>query len=68
MAASEAQLKANKKYQQKFDKVQIRVLHEEKEAIDCHAELMGESTNAFVRRAIAETIDRDKAVGRFIIK
>ena len=59
MATSEAQLKANKKYQNKFDKVQIRVTHEEKEAIDLHAKTMGESTNAFVRRAIAETIARD---------
>jgi predicted HicB family RNase H-like nuclease len=59
MATSEAQLKANKKYQHKFDKVQIRVSHEEKAAIDQHAESMGESTNAFVRRAIAETISRD---------
>lgn len=59
MATSEAQLKANKKYQHKFDKVQIRVSHEDKEIIDRHAESMGESTNAFVRRAIAETIARD---------
>lgn len=59
MATSEAQLKANKKYQQKFDKVQIRVSHEDKESIDRHAASMGESTNAFVRRAIAETMERD---------
>lgn len=61
MATSEAQLKANKKYQHKFDKVQIRVSHEEKAAIDKHAEATGESTNAFVRRAIAETIARDNS-------
>ena len=59
MAVSEAQLKANKKYQSKFDKVQIRVSHEEKESIDRHAASMGESTNAFVRRAITEAIARD---------
>ena len=59
MPASEAQIRANKKYQKKFDKVQIRVSHDEKELIDSHAESMGESTNAFVRRAIAETIERD---------
>ena len=45
MAASEAQLRASKKYQQKFDKVQIRVPHDEKEQIDAHAERMGESVN-----------------------
>ena len=61
MATTEAQLKANRKYQQKFDKVQIRVSHDDKKIIDQHAESMGESTNAFVRRAIAETIERDNA-------
>ena len=60
MAASEAQLRASKKYQQKFDKVQIRGPHDEKEQIDVHAERMGESVNTFVRRAISEAIDRDK--------
>ena len=60
MTVSEAQLRANKKYQKKFDKVQIRVTHEDKQIIDDHAESMGESTNAFVRRAINETMVRDK--------
>ena len=59
MVASEAQLRASKKYQQKFDKVQIRVPHDEKEQIDVHAERMGESVNTFVRRAIFEAIERD---------
>lgn len=59
MSVSEAQLKAAKKYQQKFDKVQIRVPHEEKDAIDAHAAKMGESVNTFVRRAIAEAMERD---------
>ena len=59
MTASEAQLRAAKKYQQKFNKVQIRVPDEEKEQIDAHANKMGESVNSFVRRAIAETMERD---------
>ena len=59
MAQTEAQLRASKKYQSKFDKVQIRVPHEEKNVIDAHAEKMGESVNSFVRRAIAETMERD---------
>ena len=61
MSTSESQLKANKKYQQKFDRVQIRVSHDDKNRIDHHAEMMGESTNSFVRRAIEETIERDNA-------
>ena len=60
MAASEAQLKASKKYQQKFDRLQIRVTHEEKIVVDEHAKSMGESTSAFVHRAIFETLSRDK--------
>lgn len=59
MAVRESQLRASKKYQDKFDKVQIRVTHEEKEIIDLHAKAMNESVNAFVHRAIFEAISRD---------
>lgn len=59
MSTSEAQLRANKKYHQKFHKLQIRVSLEEKDAIDAHTETIGESVNSFVRRAIFETIERD---------
>lgn len=58
--ASEAQLKANKKYHDKFDNIRIRVPGGEKEIIDAHAAEMGESVNTFVRRAIAEAMERDK--------
>ena len=61
MAVSKAQLEANKKYDNKFDKVLIRVPSGEKELIAAHAEEQGESVNSFVRRAISETIERDKA-------
>lgn len=61
MALSEARLRATKKYQDKFDRVQIRVTHEEKEALENHAEVIGESVNSFVRRAITEAIARDQA-------
>ena len=60
MAVSKAQLKANKKYDNKFDKVLIRVPSGEKEMIAAHAEEQGESVNTFVRRAIFEAIERDK--------
>lgn len=59
MALSEARLRATKKYQDKFDRVQIRVTCEEKEALEKHTEAIGESVNSFVRRAIAEAIERD---------
>lgn len=60
MAVSEAQIRATKKYHQKFERIQIRVVPEEKDSVEQHAEAMGESLNTFVRRAIAETIERDK--------
>ena len=61
MAQTEAQLRASKKYHQKFDDLRIRVPVGEKELIDKHAQQMGESINAFAKRAIAEAIERDQA-------
>lgn len=59
--ASEAQLRANKKYDQKFHKLQIRLTHDEQDILESHIENTGESVNAYVRRAIFETMERDKA-------
>ena len=61
MAQTEAQLRASKKYHQKYEYLQARVNPAEKEAVTAHAEAMGESLNAFMRRAFAETMERDKA-------
>ena len=44
MSASESQIKANKKYHAKFERVFIRVSPEEKVAIEKHAEKMNEIT------------------------
>ena len=60
MALSEARLRATQKYHNKFERIRIRVTPEEKEAIEAYAEEINESVNAFVRRAIAETMDREK--------
>lgn len=60
MPQTEAQLRASKKYHDKFDDLRIRVPAGEKSIIDSHAASFGESTNAFVRRAITETMARDK--------
>ena len=59
MPVSDAKLKANKKYRDKFVYLQARVSEEEKEAISNHAAAMGESLNAFIRRAISEAMVRD---------
>ena len=61
MAQTEPQLRASKKYHQKYEYLQARVTHDEKEAVSAHAATMGESLNVFMRRAFAETMERDKA-------
>lgn len=60
MALSEAQVKASKKYLEKFDNVQFRVPKGERDIISDHAKSQGESMNTFIRRAIAETMERDQ--------
>ncbi len=65
MAQTEAQLRASKKYHQKYEYLQARVTPAEKETVTAHAEAMGESLNAFMRRAFTETVERDKAREKF---
>ena len=60
MALSEARIRATKKYHDKFERIQVRVSPEEKEAIEAHAEQIGESVNTFVRRVVAEAMEREK--------
>lgn len=60
MSQSDAQKRAIKKYLNKFDDLRIRVPAGEKEIIDAHAASMNESTNSFVRRAIALTMEHDR--------
>lgn len=60
MSPTEAQIRARKKYREKQEFLQTRVSPEEKIAIAAHAEAMGESLSEFMRRAIAETIERDQ--------
>lgn len=57
---SEAQKKAVAKYNAKnYDQIQIRVIKGEKERITAHAEMNGESINAFINRAIQNQMERD---------
>ena len=65
MAQTEAQLRASKKYHQKYEYLQARVTPAEKETVIAHAESMGESLNAFMRRAFTETMERDKVSNGF---
>ncbi len=61
MAATEAQKKAVAKWQrEKTEEFKFRVPIGEKTRIQEHAKAQGESANAFIYRAVKETIERDK--------
>lgn len=61
MAVSQLRLKSNKKYlNEKLEEIKFRVPIGNKARIQEHAKARGESTNAFIYRAVNETIARDK--------
>lgn len=55
-----AQKKAQQKYMDKFAVARVRMEHDKYDIVQAHAESHGESVNAFINRAIDETIERDK--------
>ena len=57
---SESQKRASKKYLSQFAELKIRVLPEQRDEIQAHAKKMVESTAAFIKRAIDETMARDE--------
>ena len=60
MATTKAQQKAVHKYvKAKYDRLEITMPKGKKDEIKTHAERQGESVNAFVNRAIDETLERD---------
>ena len=59
-AISDAKKKAIRKYQGKFIVLRPRVPRAWRAEISQHAQSMGESDAAFLRRAVAETMERDK--------
>lgn len=60
MPVSKAQQKAVHKYiKANYDRQEITMPKGKKEAVKAHAESQGESVNAFINRAIDETIERD---------
>lgn len=61
VAQTEAQLEASRKYhREKLEEIKFRVPKGNKARIQAHAQAQGESTNAFIYRAINETIERDE--------
>lgn len=62
MAVSKAQQKATNKYISKaYDRVNLTMPKGHKEDVQAHAQTMGESLNAFINRAIDETMERDRS-------
>ena len=60
MPVSKAQQKAVSKYmKENYDEIKARIPKGQKEIIKTHAEDHGESLNAFINRAISETMERD---------
>ena len=61
MATTKAQQKAVHKYvKQNYDRLELTVPKGRKAEIKAHAEARGESVNAFVNRAIDETMERER--------
>ncbi|MBQ2062638.1 MAG: hypothetical protein II458_08210 [Oscillospiraceae bacterium] len=61
MPASKAQQKAVNKYMSaNYDRVNLTMAKGMKATIKAHAEARGESVNAFINRAIEETMQRDQ--------
>lgn len=57
---SDARRRANEKYNAKaYDEIKVRVPKNKKKDIKAHAESLGESLNAFINRAIDNTIAQD---------
>ena len=61
MAYNEVSKAATNKYRAKFSMIQIRVQQKERDRIAEHAASRGESMNAFIKRAVRETMERYNA-------
>ena len=57
---TEARKRANKKYNDKFVEVKVRMFPERRAIVQAHAASMNESTTAFINRAIDEAMARDQ--------
>ena len=60
MPISDARKRANDKWREKFEELRFRVPKEKKQVIQEHAAKNGESVNAFLNRAVEETMERDE--------
>ena len=67
MPKTQAQIRANRKYNEKaYDRIELKVTKGKKETIQAHASDRDESLNGFVNRAIDETMERDITKGAIL--
>ena len=60
MPTTKAQQRAVNKYmKENYDEIKVRTEKGQKDRIKAHAESRGESVNAFINRAISETMERE---------
>lgn len=59
---TQAQAEAHKRYMKDFVEVKVRMKAEKRTIIQEHAAKMGESTTAFINRAIDEAMARDESI------
>lgn len=64
--STQAHIDANARYRKKtYERIPFDVRFDAElngDAIRAHAEFMGESLNSFLKRAVTETVERDKQV------
>ena len=61
MAVSKANQRAVAKYTKaNYDDIKVRTTKGKRDIIQAHAKAQGESVNAFINRAIEETMKRDR--------
>ncbi len=56
---TEAQKRAKQKYMERFVEIKVRMTPERRTEVQAHAHAQGESTTAFINRAIDEQVKRD---------
>lgn len=56
---TDAQKRAQEKYMEHISRVEITMSTEKRQRLQAHVKRQGESVNAFVNRAIDETMERD---------
>lgn len=58
-SVSDAQKRAHQKYMERFVEIKVRMTPEHRAEVRAHAQAQGESTTAFINRAIDEQVKRD---------